>query len=324
MDYFLGLDGGGTKTAACLLDADGREIGRGLGGPCNIATGDDDLLRGSLLEAARSVFRAAGLGENIPLTAVCAGVAGYSARRRRVDFARLLAQTLPAAHDYLEPDFVIAYWGATEGEPGVIVSAGTGAVIYGRNATGQDFRIDGRGFMLGDRGSGFWIGQFVLRRLITRWELDGIGGHLKELDRNIMAAIGAEDMDDLIEWAYRDFQPARIASLAPIIGELAAAGDEFAFGALYSAGSLLRYSVNRVFRRLDLPASTSVYTLGSLWNIEKGFREGFHRGNDQAPPPPALSLLPPRHDAAYGAALLAMQRTISGTNAGIVNSPRSS
>src|SRR5579872_4300104 len=110
MRYYLGLDGGGTKTAACLLDEEGTERGRGEGGPCNIATCDDATLRASVGRAASGALAAAGLALDAALGGVCAGVAGYTAKRRRAEFARLLAEAVRAEHCRVEPDFVIAYW----------------------------------------------------------------------------------------------------------------------------------------------------------------------------------------------------------------------
>src|SRR5690349_2101975 len=98
MRYYLGIDGGGTKTAAAILDEHANELGRGLGGPCNIATCDDETLRESVLDAVTSAKQSAGLPNEVPFQAVCAGVAGYTAKRRRAEFLDLLKQIVPAKH----------------------------------------------------------------------------------------------------------------------------------------------------------------------------------------------------------------------------------
>ena len=79
MRYYLGLDGGGTKTAAVILDSEGRELGRGQGGPGNIATGDDSTLEASVREASRTALDSAGLPPETRFAGVCVGVAGYTA-----------------------------------------------------------------------------------------------------------------------------------------------------------------------------------------------------------------------------------------------------
>jgi len=305
MRYYLGLDGGGTKTAACILDESRRELGRGAGGPCNIATGALDSLRDSVLTATRQALDSAGLPPDTRFEAVCAGVAGYTAKRRRAEFTVLLSHSIPAIRHRLEPDFVIAWWGATEGKPGIIVSAGTGAVVYGRNEEGESHRRDGRGFLLGDHGSAFDIGR---QALWTTLYYLGEQPVTRPLALAVLEEIGAVDADDLIEWVYRDFSPARIAGLAALVGAHASTGDEDAVALIESSARLLRTQAREVMNWLGLPQEVPIYGVGGLWNLGSTIKEPFCRESGElAPRWPAIELLEPAHDAAYGAALLAMQ-----------------
>lgn len=312
-DVFLGLDGGGTKTEAVIVDSGGAERGRGLSGPCNIATCDDGALRASVRDAMRAALQEAALPLETRFAAVCAGVAGYVDTRRRADFARLLAEVAPADHHWVEPDFVIAYWGATEGEPGIVVIAGTGAVVYGRNAAGEACRVDGRGFLLGDRGSGFQVGAHMLHRTLTR--LDS-GERPDDLDRRLLAHIEAEDADGLVEWVYRDFRPVRIAELASVVGSWAGS-DKDARGIVEAAGAGLAQSAIQALQRLHMqPTEAAFYLLGGLWNIHQAVRAAFQRAMvgfardtwRKRIPAHSLALRAPKHDPAYGAALMARQR----------------
>jgi N-acetylglucosamine kinase len=288
-----------------ILDERRTELGRGQGGPCNIATCDDDTLRDSVRAATQSALAAAALPPDIRFASVCAGVAGYTAKRRRADFLRLLPRIVPAERHRLEPDFVIAYWGAAEGEPGVIVSAGTGAVAYGRNAEGKTWRVDGRGFLLGDSGSGFDIGRMALWYTARQLDRDQ---PLDDFSRRVLASIEAQDIEDLIEWVYRDFQAARIAGLAEAVGHWASAGDEIARVYIEQAGYALRRAASAVLRKLQMPVDTPIYLLGSIWNIGEILLKPFQFGAPRSIRPlPVLTIRPPGHDAAYGAALLAMQ-----------------
>lgn len=301
---FLGFDGGGTKTASVILDENRTELGRGLSGPCNIATTSDELLRVSVSQALSSALEAAGLPPETRFEAVCAGVAGYTAKRRRAEFARMLEELIPAERHRVEPDFKIAYWGATEGDAGIIVIAGTGAVVYGRNAEGEECRFDGRGFLLGDGGSGFDLGLTCLRWLVLKLDK---GKPLTAFDVEVLASIGAEDADDIVEWVYRDFLPSRVASLSQTIGKLAAAGNEEARLLTIRQGWALHSAVSQVRRSLITPVDVPVYLLGSLWSLGNSFKEGFIKGNGTAPQtPPEPNLRGPLHDAAHGAALLAL------------------
>ena len=303
--YYLGLDGGGTNTSACILDENHIEVGRGMGGPCNIATGCDDSLRESLLSAIREAQAVSHLPVDTRFEAVCAGVAGYSAKGRRSEFSRLLVAVVTSNRHRIEPDFVIAWWGATEGEPGIIVIAGTGSVAYGRNAQGEACRWDGRGFLLGDMGSGFFVGNRAL--VATLFCLDQ-SLSLSPLSRAVMAATGSEDADDLTEWVYRNFDPGKIAGLATVVGRMAGGGDEEAKRHVEVAATFLRNTAQRVVSRLGMPNDTPIYALGGLWKLGAVLTEAFCRScGSHASPLPSVELLQPLHDGAYGAALLAMR-----------------
>ncbi len=304
MRLYLGIDGGGTKTAAAIVQENGRECGRGAGGSCNIATAEEATLRRSLEEAVGEAMREAGLPAGTRFAGVCAGVAGYTARQRREEFARLLPRIVPAESHRLEPDFVIAYWGASEGEPGVIALAGTGAVLYGRNAAGETCREDGRGFLLGDRGSGFWLGTQALRHTLAQLEADAPPDPLA---RRVLSEIGAQDADDLIQWVYRDFQPIRVARLAGLVGSAAQEGDPDAERLLQEAVEQLCESARRVLHRLSLPAgSAPIFPLGGVWSIHPGMKAAFARLLSAREARP-VTLREPLHDPAYGAALLALR-----------------
>jgi len=310
MRYYLGIDGGGTKTASVILDEDKRELGRGSGGPCNIATCDDATLATSVKESTESALESADLPMDCRFSAACAGVAGYTAKQRRAEFARIFAESVPANSHRVEPDYVIAYWGATEGEPGIIVIAGTGASVYGRNAEGQSARADGLGYLLGDDGSGFRMALSALRRII-QFERDGIP-HLP-LSRRILAAIGAFDSDDVVEWLYRDFSPARVAGLMSEIADLANDGDPDSREIMRKAArNLANRSVRYVARLLGADeGDLQIYVSGGIWDASPLYERYFSQaiegpGGEWKPPPASITINRPRHDSAAGAALLAI------------------
>ena len=327
MDYYLGIDGGGTKTAALIVDGVGCERGRGLGGPCNIASHKDEALAHSVRDAVSTACLAAGLEpREARFRAVCAGVAGYSAPSRRAPFLQILRREVRAERYHLEGDFVIAYWGATEGEPGVILIAGTGAVAYGRNAEGKTHQEDGLGYLLGDKGSGFSVGKRALDFAVkylrgTLWVQAGVTERHPHPDATeyveaILRHVGAQDLNEVVQWLYPDFQTARVAELAPIVGALADQSNALALLDIRAATRDLRNTVSRTLLHLSMPKDSSVYPLGGLWNISPFFRALFEEPHpvvfidaERKPldpqPDRRLNLVAPKHDAVFGAALLA-------------------
>lgn len=310
MSYYLGIDGGGTKTLAVIRDADGRECGRGAGGPGNIAFHDEATVLRSVRAAVEEARRASGLPD-AGFAAVCAGMAGYSVEPRRAAFEAALRQEVAAARYRVEPDYVIAYWGASEGEPGVVIIAGTGAVAYGRNAEGVSYKEDGFGYLLGDRGSGFNLGLYALRYTLDRMQQN----RSDALTEAVRAHTGARIQNEILQWLYGEFSTARVAGLAPVVGELAEAGVPAARTLVAEMARRLRHTALSVRHALWLPRNAPVYPLGGLWQLGPFFRAEFAEptwpGDADTPlsaeglPGGRFTLAEPRHDAAVGAALLA-------------------
>ena len=308
MPHYLGIDGGGTKTASVILDQAKKELGRGIGGPCNIATCDDATLNASVTEATESALKSAGIPMDSRFAGACAGVAGYTAKRRRVEFARIFAESVPADLHRVEPDYVIAYWGATEGEPGIIVIAGTGSVAYGRNAGGESHRVDGRGYLFGDLGSAYSVGSGGLLSIMQAADR---GERPDEFVQKLLKEIAGEDADDVVEWVYRGFSPARVAELARPIAMWADKGDPQADHLLRQVAGALAGKVTMLEQVLNLPIpGTPIYRMGGLWQASPIIGEHFlgllRTWHDHLEGADSIESAEPRHDAAYGAALLAI------------------
>ena len=312
MTFFLGIDGGGTKTEAVLYKTPGYlECGRGTGGAGNIAMNAPVLLRESLRSAVAGAFLVAGIEASTRIEAVCGAVAGYSLEESRTVFEAILRDEVNANRYSLVPDYEAAYWGATEGEPGIIVIAGTGALSFGRNAEGETQRFDGLGYLLGDRGSGFNLGLYGLRHALECLQL----GKSDALAERILTHIGATLPAEALRWLYGEFQPAKVADIAPIVGDFAQAGDPIARNMVAEMARRLRHSVRQIKYGLRLPPECPIYPMGGLWNLGLFLREEFESPHWRGTPEHPFEteglhggrfvLATPKHDAATGAALLA-------------------
>ena len=314
MRTFLGIDGGGSKTASIIIDEQGKTLGEGFGGAGNLANTNDLTLRRSVRDSVQSCIQQASLPPDIKFSAICAGMAGHSAADRREAFEGFLKGSFLAENYSVEPDYLAAYWGATEGEPGIIVIAGSGAVSYGRNEKGETCKEDGLGFLLGDRGSGFNLGIRVLRHTLEAMKTNRIDA----LSQAALSHLGAKTQGEILQWLYGNFSPALVAGLAPIVGALAETGDEISKGYLAEMARHLRHTVRQVRHTLVLPRETLVYPLGGLWNLGEFFKREFvdpqWRSSDGAVVAPEglpggiFQIGTPKHDAAVGAALLAKLR----------------
>jgi N-acetylglucosamine kinase-like BadF-type ATPase len=248
----LGIDAGGTRTRALVVDADGRRV-ESEAGPANWTTLGAQRCRMALEAAIRGAMESAGLRAS-DLGAACVALAGYYPPWHESEAGAALADLLPGVPLRLVPDLLAAWAGAFSGRPGGVIVAGTGAVAYGRDATGAQARAGGWGPLFGDEGSGFWIGCQALRSAARA--LDGRGG-----DTLLLPALQARQQqeqeralspEEVLRAVYRDDWPReRVASLAPIVARLAAEGDREAAAILEQAGGALAELALAVVCRLD-------------------------------------------------------------------------
>ncbi|WEF23870.1 BadF/BadG/BcrA/BcrD ATPase family protein [Paracoccus sp. S3-43] len=154
MAFFLGIDGGGTGCRAALADADGRIMGQGRGGPANINT-DVDAAALSILQATAEAVEGTGADpRDLIATLGLAGGTMTAATDR-------LAGLLPFARMQIVNDAVTAARGALGAQDGILAAMGTGSVFAVQR--GGDLRqVGGRGFLMGDEGSGAVLGRALL------------------------------------------------------------------------------------------------------------------------------------------------------------------
>src|SRR2546423_13077785 len=160
-EYFLGVDGGGTKTHAVLLDEHERLLGEGFAGPSNPLRVGVASAAAAVREAIDGACDAAGV-RRADIAACEVGLAGV----RRSDLRERMRDSLTSLGiSSLEvvTDADIALYGATNGAPGVVLIAGTGSICCGRNARGKRVCAGGWGPLAGDEGGGSWLGRRALQ-----------------------------------------------------------------------------------------------------------------------------------------------------------------
>ncbi len=204
MSYFLGIDGGGTGCRAAIADAQGRVIGQGAAGPANISVETEGACA-NILAAARAALDEAGRGHLDELTAVL-GLAGANVTAA----ARSLQAMLPFRKARIVTDAVTAATGALGGEDGIVVAMGTGSVLAVQLG-GEMRQYGGRGFVLGDEGSGAVLGRALLAEAL-RAE-DGFTP-MSPLLQAVLDELGG--IEGVISFGFRA-RPAEFAAFAPRI-----------------------------------------------------------------------------------------------------------
>jgi N-acetylmuramic acid 6-phosphate etherase len=223
LDLYLGIDGGGSRTTALLANADGEILGAGEAGPSNLhAVGVERALR-ALDEAVAAAFAEAGR-PRVTVAAACLGLAGAGREEDRAVIRAwgervglTLAGLVTTDADLLLADGTPDNWG-------VAVVAGTGSIAYGRSPDGREARAGGWGSLLGDEGSGYGLALAALRAVARAADSREPP---TELQPRLLAHVGLEQPQQLIAYANGAERKA-LAELAPLVLEVAEAGDETA------------------------------------------------------------------------------------------------
>jgi glucosamine kinase len=228
--YLIGIDGGGTGTRACLVNAEGTPLGRGEAGPSALGQGIDQAWA-NVLRAIDGAFRAARVPRwEPPECAVGLGLAGAIVPTQRGDF---LARGSAFGRLALASDGYTTLLGAHAGRPGAVVAAGTGSIGEALRHDDEHVVVGGWGYPVDDEGSGAWIGMRAVREA-----QNAVDGRAPEgsLVRTVQSVIG-NDRDAILLWSRRAGQHA-YAALAPLAFD-AAASDPFAAKLLDAAARAL-------------------------------------------------------------------------------------
>lgn len=299
MNYFLGFDGGGSKTECVLLDERGAIVGEGRGGPANPLRAGYDQAFASLRESAAQAIAAAKIGSD-EVTHVCAGLAGAGRKsvvRRVMVF---LAQEFPAALTQVVTDCEVALEAAAGRGPGVVLIAGTGSVAYGRNAAGETARAGGYGPWIGDEGSAFEIGRRGVSAAVHARDSDAPATVLTQM---IPAALNLPDWDDVVLQGMKT--PDEVfPKIFPVVAEAAEKNDRAAKEILSESAARLGRLAAGVIRRLGMSGEEfPLVKCGGVFGRSQAFDEHVDSALFVAAPKAKLSRL--EISAAAGAARMA-------------------
>jgi len=267
--YLIGIDAGGTKTVCQLANETGAVVAEARGPGANLqAHGElevEKVLHGVMEQALRHAATPAGgdARELLP-TVVCLGIAGVDRPDDLEIVQGILRRIGYQARLLVVNDALVALEAGLPGKPGVVVIAGTGSIAYGRNARSQAARSGGWGFVLGDEGSGYWIGRTALRAVLR--ETDRRGEPTSLTPRLLKHFAVAKPQDLIHEVYYGGLRPTAIGALAPHVQAAHEEGDAVARGILDSAARELAASALSVASRLELiPGETPFVLAGGVF-----------------------------------------------------------
>ena len=251
----LGIDAGATKTACLLADEDGEILGEARGGGANLQT-EGELGVEKVLHA---VMREA-LGRREPsVAAICLGMAGMDREGERAVVGEIMRRIGGGARVVVVNDALVALVAGVGDDPGVVIISGTGSIAYGRNRDHGAARAGGWGHVLGDEGSGYWIGRQAMRAVARA--ADG-RGPATALVARVLEHFAVARPSDLVTEVYdREAHHPGLARLAQVVQRARDEGDELATQILEQAAHELVRAARSVVERLRMQEETFDFVL---------------------------------------------------------------
>ncbi|MBN3962149.1 N-acetylglucosamine kinase [Nostoc sp. NMS8] len=317
MSHVLGIDGGGSKTVCILMDDSRQVLGRGEAGPSNYQTIGIEATLQSIQSAIYNAVEAATITNIVNIDAICLGLAGVG-RAADIEVVKDLVDelqnnkslpinwALQLANIVICNDALIALVGGIGQPVGIVVAAGTGSIVFGRNHQGDTKRVGGWGYILGDEGSAYKIaiaGMNAAFKSYDGWEMS------TSLVEAFKQHLDLKNIEDLIEVIYRrEWGVKQIAALAPVV-DFAAASDDIVANIIIddAVKELVKATSTVIDTIFTADSALEVVTTGSVWRGRCNIHERFVASLVKKFP--NVNVIFPRYEPAYGASLLALQTT---------------
>lgn len=250
----LGIDAGGTKTVCYLADADGNVLGEGRGAGANLKA-EGELAVEKVLHAVMDQA----LGQHPhEVAAICLGMAGADRDDDNALVRGIMRRIGARSRIVVVNDALVALVAGVGDAPGVVIICGTGSIAYGRSAD-RAARAGGWGHVLGDEGSGYWIGRRALRAVARA--ADG-RGPATSLTARVLNHFAVSKPSDLIAEIYdRGIRHHALAQLARIVQQGRDEGDEVATQILEQAAHELVRAARSVVEGLQMQEQAVQFVL---------------------------------------------------------------
>lgn len=237
---FVGLDIGGSKTRG-ILWVNGAIAADASVGSANIQNVSVETARQNMAE----LFARLEVGD---VEVVFAGAGGVDTDDDAAALRGLIAPFVPGARITVVHDtrLLLAAGGSTTG---VAVIAGTGSAAWGANADGAQARAGGWGYLLGDEGSGYWLGREAVRYSLHRMDL---GSPADELTQGLLKYCQLEEPGELIGHFHQGTTRRYWAAASPVIFAAAANGHAHALALVEQAGADLAQMAHQVANQLGI------------------------------------------------------------------------
>ncbi len=309
--YIIGMDGGGTKTHAVITDMNGKILAEHFAGQSNF-----QII--GVEKAAETIFSLVEMcceSVNCEIKNIASVACGLTGAGRIGDQQRMaeglnkfaVSKKSKLKNIVIESDARIALEGAFKGDAGIILIAGTGSIAFGKDSKGIIHRVGGWGRMLGDEGSGYFLGRLGLTA-VTR-HIDRRGEKTK-LTAMIAKEFGLNDQTAIINAVYKNNFD--IASIAPLVLKAAEKKDSICVTIIETAvielAEHIRVAGLKIIPHTSKKVKTKIHVSligGLIANdtlISRLLKQYLAYNH------PNIEIIPPMASPAYGAVVMGMKK----------------
>ncbi len=293
MSVFVGLDCGGSSTRLLAVDEDGTPVAQGQAGAANLVSTPITKLRNSLASAAASCPAP---------DFVCGCFAGLISEEIRRDAEHFLLEIFPNAQVRGEPDYAAALYASPTGTD-ICVIAGTGSLVCSRQ-NASIVKSGGRGYLLGDAGSGYQYGLDAVNHYI-----DDPDGSSDQMRQAIFDVMGTDDPSKIVSHIYRSPSPATLlAKLLRVLSQDAKANEPYALESVdTNTDRLAKIVAQHAGKYHPNQGMLGVSLTGGVWKSAAIFRERFEAHLRRHLPNQQLQIERLNRPPLYGAVELAKE-----------------
>ncbi|WP_119069937.1 N-acetylglucosamine kinase [Rubrobacter indicoceani] len=253
---FLGVDGGGSKTAFCVLDERGSVRARARTESLYYFSEGIELVERVLERGVREICETAGIDKS-EIAGAFFGLPGYGEASADLNSLDAIPGGVLGHDRYACGNDMICGWAGSLGAvDGINIISGTGSMTYGERG-GFGVRVGGWGELFGDEGSAYWIATRGLNAFTRMSDGRLEPGPLYETILNHLDLEGDLDLIDIVLNRWKGSR-SEIAALSRVVVEAAEAGDECAAEILSEAAGELAELVHATRRQLDFAAGEKV------------------------------------------------------------------
>lgn len=297
--FYIGIDSGGTK-CELLISAEDKKflfnksykgVHYSLSGPEVYSNAITEFIKDSLQITNLKLKDCLG---------VCFGVAGAREDNDRMKLSDSFKKKLEFNNVIVTTDAMTALYGAFEGNDGIILISGTGSVLYGYSG-GIIVRIGGWGRIIGDEGSGYWIGKTALNFIAKEFDESKINQQSSLLSKKIFEKFGINNLNINEKVFNENFE---IQKIAPLVIECAEQKCQLSIQIIDEAVGWLLYHINKYFKVSKRKKPIQIAFIGSVVENRNILSDKLKNEIEKLE---LLELVTKKHASTFGAILIASE-----------------